>query len=55
VATTRFLFFVGPTIEILDLEHACWKNRANFYQLVSTPFFEVKRGFVDRRKIVPLK
>jgi hypothetical protein len=42
-------------IEILDLEDACGKNRANFFQLVSTLFCEVKRGFVDLRKIVPLK
>jgi hypothetical protein len=26
-----------------------------FFQLISTPFCEVKRGFVDRQKIVPLK
>jgi hypothetical protein len=43
------------SIEILDLEDACWKKVAIFFQLVSTLFCEVKRGYVDRRKIVPLK
>jgi hypothetical protein len=39
----------------LDLEDAYGKKRANFCQPVSTLFCEVKRGFVDRRKIVPSK
>jgi hypothetical protein len=38
----------------LDLECACWRKWANFFQLVSTLFCEVKRGFVNCRKIVPL-
>jgi hypothetical protein len=31
------------------------KKMGEFFQLVSTLFYEVKRGFVDRKKIVPLK
>jgi hypothetical protein len=44
------------TIEILGamLEEACLKKRS-FFQLISALFCEVKRGFVDRRKIVPLQ
>jgi hypothetical protein len=43
------------TIEILDLEVACWKKtRANILQLVSNLFWVVKRGFVEHCKNVPL-
>jgi hypothetical protein len=35
----------------LDLEHACWNKRAIFFQLVSTLFCEVKRGFVEPCKM----
>jgi hypothetical protein len=30
------------------------KKRANFFRLVSTLFFEVKRGFVEPCKTVPM-
>jgi hypothetical protein len=36
----------------LDLEHACRKKRANFFQPVSTLFCEVKRSFVEPCKNV---
>jgi hypothetical protein len=37
-------------IEILGamLEEACLKKGRTFFQLISTLFCEVKRGFVDR-------
>jgi hypothetical protein len=40
--------FVGGPIEILGatLEEACLK-KGDFFQLISTLFCEVKRGFVD--------
>jgi hypothetical protein len=48
VCKTTTLLPVG-TIEILEtLEEACYKGRENLFQLVSTLFCEVKRGFVDR-------
>jgi hypothetical protein len=37
-----------------DLERACWKNGRFFLQLVSTLFREVKRGFAEPCKNVPL-
>jgi hypothetical protein len=46
------------TIEIFGatLELACLKKGRIFIQLISSTLFcEVERGFVDRRKIVPLK
>jgi hypothetical protein len=36
------------------LEEACLK-KGEIFQLISTLFCEVKRSFVDRLKIVPLK
>jgi hypothetical protein len=44
------------TIDILEatIEEACLK-KGRIFSAVSTLFCEVKRGFVDRRKIVPLK
>jgi hypothetical protein len=46
----------GMSIEILEiLKMRVEKNGQIFFQLASTLFCEVKRGFVDRRKIVPLK
>jgi hypothetical protein len=32
-----------------------FEKRDNFFQLISTLFCEVKRGFVDPRKIVPFE
>jgi hypothetical protein len=42
---------MASTIEILaaTLEEACLKKKGEcFFQLISTLFCEVKRGFVDR-------
>jgi hypothetical protein len=54
-STYLCMYIHRQIIEILDLEDACWNKQANFFKLVSTLFCEVKRGFVDHRKIVPLK
>jgi hypothetical protein len=35
------------------LEEACLKIKEIFFQLISTLFCEVKKGFVDRRELFP--
>jgi hypothetical protein len=42
-------------IEILEAWRSMFEKRENFFRLISTLFCQVKRGFVDRWKIVPLK
>jgi hypothetical protein len=43
-----------PEHRNLDLEQHVEKKRANFFQLVSTLFCEVKRGVVEPCKNVPM-
>jgi hypothetical protein len=46
--------FRETAIEILEIEDACWRKRANFFQLVSNLFSVVRRGFGESCKNGPL-